>query len=70
MAWTAADVTAVEDAIRAKITGNAVAAYRIGDRDLRYYSLESLQALRDNMAAEVSAAAGDNIGSVTFGRQT
>lgn len=69
MAWTAADLTAIEDAIRAKIAGNAVQEYRIGDRFARYIPLSELYDIRDKMKADVDAAAGNgNIALVRFGR--
>lgn len=71
MAWTTTDLTSVENAIRAKISGNAVAEYRIGDRSLRYFTLAELQSLRDKIKSEVEALAGQGpIAVVRFGRPT
>jgi len=56
---TAELLTAVEAAIKAKITGGAVASYRIGDEEIRNMSLSELRAFRDQLRRELSAASGD-----------
>ena len=45
----------VNAAIDAKMTGGAVASYRIGDVNIQYASLRELQELRKGLAEEVRA---------------
>ena len=56
MAWTSADVTAVETAINARISGGAVQSYSIGGRSLSYMSLAELRELRREMLIELNAS--------------
>lgn len=55
MAWTSADLTAVETAIRKRISGGAVDSYAIGGRNVAYMPLEDLRSLRDEMRREIEA---------------
>jgi len=48
-------LTAVNDAIQARLTGGAVASYSIGGRNLQYISLKELMDLRDKLKREVSS---------------
>jgi chemotaxis receptor (MCP) glutamine deamidase CheD len=68
MAWTLADLTAVEDAIRAKITGGAIQSYAtdIGGRNVTHMSLESLQKLRAEIAEEIAATAAQSTSDFTL----
>jgi hypothetical protein len=56
MAWTQANLDAVEAAINARIAGGAVNSYGVGGRNLQYMKLEELRALRHEMAAEIQRA--------------
>lgn len=56
MAWTATDLTNVENAIRARLTGGEVESYSIGGRDISKTSLADLYTIRDQIAREVQAA--------------
>lgn len=56
MAYTAADLTAVETAIRNRISGGAVDSYGIGSRRLEYMKLADLRALRREIADELALA--------------
>lgn len=49
---------AVNAAILAKLTGNAVQSYSIGGRNIQYYSLKDLHALRQQLQAEIGAEQG------------
>ncbi len=51
-------LTSVENAINARLTGGAVSSYAIGDRNLRYMSLDELRAFRKELMAEISAQEG------------
>lgn len=53
MAWTQTDIDAVEAAIRAKVTGGAIARYSIRDRSIEYMSLQDLIVLRSDMRREM-----------------
>lgn len=64
MAYTEADLTAVEAAIRARLDGGAVDSYAIEGRSLKYVSLAELRELRDEILTELSHAAG---GARTYG---
>lgn len=55
MAWTAADVTAIEASIRSLAT-NAVKSVSINGRSYTRYDLSDLYNLLDRMRAEVNAA--------------
>lgn len=50
------DLEAVEAAIRARLTGGAVAEYSIAGRALRYESMTALIMLRDDLKRQVFAA--------------
>jgi len=49
---------AVENAILAKLNGNAVQSYSVGGRNIQYYSLKALYDLRDKLMAEIGAENG------------
>ena len=53
MAWTAADLTAVEDAIRALMTG--AKSYAINGRSVTKADLGELRAFRSEIQAEQSS---------------
>jgi hypothetical protein len=59
---------AVNDAIHAKLLGNAVQSYRIGDRDIQYMSLTELRRFRKELAAEVATGSGRNTNYAQFVR--
>ena len=60
-------LAAVEEAIQTRLTGGAVASYRIGSRDLQYISLKDLMDLRGQLRKEV-AAESTNKSYVSFAR--
>ena len=51
MAWTTADLTAVEDAIRGILDGKTVS---FGGKTVSYESLAELRSLRADIAAELA----------------
>ena len=50
MAWTQTDLDAIDNAIKARMTGGAISAYSIAGRSIQYSSLEDLIALRAQVA--------------------
>ena len=66
MAWTSSDLTAVETAIRARISGGAVESYSVQGRQLRYMSLEDLRKLRTEMKRELNADFADRVTKASF----
>jgi hypothetical protein len=60
MAYTSADLTNIENAIRAIIAGTRTVNLSMGDKAIQYtlVDLPHLRALRDEIKAEVGAAAG------------
>lgn len=61
MAWTQADITAVQDAIRALIAGRPVQDYTVtlpggGTRQTKYMTIGELRALLDEMRSEMKAS--------------
>lgn len=56
MAYTAADLTAVETAIRNRLDGGAVNSYGVGSQRLEYMSLKDLRDLRREIAEELALA--------------
>ena len=61
MAWTAADLTAVEDAIRGVLDGKTVS---FGGKTVSYESLPELRALRQEMLQEIAIEAETGGGPV------
>jgi len=62
MAWTAADLTSVEDAIRAVLSGRTVS---FAGKTVGYESLTELRSLRQEIAAEIAEAETDG-GTIVF----
>jgi hypothetical protein len=60
MAWTSSDLTAIETAIRALITGTRSVQLTMGDKSIAYTAVDlpTLRAMRDEIKTEVGAAAG------------
>lgn len=58
-------LTAVETAIHNKMTGGAVQSYRIGDKNIQYYSLQELRDLRTQLQQEIASERGSR-NYVTF----
>jgi len=55
MAWSAADITAVETAIRALISGGAVQEYSLrGGQNTKFMTLKELRDLRAEMSSEIN----------------
>ena len=62
MAWTQSDLDAIDSAIKAKITGGAIASYSIASRSIVSMSMGQLLELRRAIAQEVlSNTEGDFI---------
>lgn len=57
MAWTQSDLDAIDNAIKAKITGGAISAYSIAGRSIQHSKLEDLIALRAQVAQIISEEA-------------
>lgn len=70
MAWTAADITAVEDAIRALISGEAVQSYSIGGRNVNHMTLAQLQAQLDRMRADIETETAGGLPGLGYGVPT
>jgi hypothetical protein len=58
MAWASSDLTAVEGAIRAIMTGNAVQSYTIHGVNVQRMQLKDLMLLRTNIRRELALANG------------
>ncbi len=60
MAYTQADVIAIEEAIRALITGTRTVSLSMGDKSIRFTEAElpRLQQLRDSIKTELALASG------------
>ncbi len=56
MAFTTADLTAVEEAL-----AKGVLRVRMGDRDVEYRSVDELIKARDAIQAEISTASGKRV---------
>jgi hypothetical protein len=70
MAYTATDLANVEAAIRAIIAGTRTVSLSMGDKSIAYTAVDlpALRALRDEIRAEVGAAAG-TFSPRTYARQ-
>jgi hypothetical protein len=70
MAYTATDLANIEAAIRAIIAGTRTVSLTMGDKTISYtvVDLPELRALRDEIKAEVGAAAG-TFSPRTYARQ-
>jgi len=60
MAWTSADLDAIDDAIKAKMTGGAVQSYSIGDRNVTHMRVDELMRLRRDVASLVSESSASS----------
>jgi hypothetical protein len=63
MAWTTADLTAVEDAIRGILDGKTVS---FGGKTVSYESLAELRSLRKEIAGELADEDEDGGGGCVF----
>jgi hypothetical protein len=61
MAWTTADLTAIEDAIRNVLYGKTVS---YGGKTVSHENLAELRSLRQEMKAELGEASGEGGGLV------
>ncbi len=61
-------LTAVNNAIAARLNGGAVDSYTIGGRDLKYIPLADLFKMRDNLRREIAAGAGGARNYISFRR--
>ncbi len=60
MAYTSTDLTNVETAIRAIISGTRTVSLSMGDKTIQYTAVDlpALRSLRDEIKAEIGATAG------------
>jgi hypothetical protein len=70
MAYTQTDLDNIEAAIRAIIAGTRTVALSMGDKSIQYTAIDlpTLRAMRDEIKAEVGAAAG-TISPRSYARQ-